>query len=688
MFQWLRLQQSRQGEEGLVCLAVAAELMGAPQELRQLRARYPVSQHGLTLGQLQEAAASLGFVARSIVCEMDTLRRLRPGTILQWGRTGFVVIGRASRRGGIRIFDPGSGWRRVSRAQAERYLTGAGLEISHCPPTESRRSRPALTAFSLLRWTSGIRDALVQSLLFSVFLQAYVVVGPMYMRAVVDDVVPNADADLLASLAVAFALLAFFNAGAMALRGLSVRQLSVHLNWDMTTRVFHHLVRLPLEWFQTRRLGDVLSRFQGVDQVRNVVSSSMSIGLDGALSATTLVMLALFSPPLAAISLSGLAIYIAIRMVAIPIALRLNRKTVVAASVEQGKRIETLRAIQSIKAMAAEPNRESDWAGRLAETIRAAQDSALATTYFSSLQALVSALTYVALLYVGARGVLQGSVTLGLLTAAVAYHSQFNQRAVAVFEQFVSWRMLDVQLDRLADIALEPVEPGLDSGAAGSSRIRGALGARELSFRYGAQDPFIIRHASFNIRTGEFVAISGPSGCGKTTLLKLLSGLYSPTEGQVLIDGRPLAEWGRGTVRKQLGIVMQDDQLLAGSIAENVSFFDEHADQDWVWSCLRSAGLEDEVQALPLNVGSLVGDLGASLSGGQKQRLLIARALYRRPRILLLDEATSHLDIAKERSVNATLAELPVTRIVVAHRPETIASADRVIRFEGGQLVS
>jgi ATP-binding cassette subfamily B protein RaxB len=215
-----------------------------------------------------------------------------------------------------------------------------------------------------------------------------------------------------------------------------------------------------------------------------------------------------------------------------------------------------------------------------------------------------------------------------------------------------------------------------------------AIELRGLRFRYGASDPWILDGIDLAITPGESVAIVGPSGCGKTTLLRLLASLLEPTAGEISIDGHPLAPGAHGHYREQIGVVLQDDQLFAGSIADNISFFADAPSQQRIEACARQAAVLDDVQAMPMAFHTLIGDMGTVLSGGQKQRVLIARALYREPGLLLLDEATSHLDLARERSVNVAVAQLPMTRIVVAHRRETILAADRIVVLEKGRIAA
>jgi ATP-binding cassette subfamily B protein RaxB len=274
-------------------------------------------------------------------------------------------------------------------------------------------------------------------------------------------------------------------------------------------------------------------------------------------------------------------------------------------------------------------------------------------------------------------------MTTGTLVLCVAYAEQFAARARDLIDKLVELRLLRVHTQRIADIALTEPERDVAStwaGAAPEPRIE----VDAVAFRYAEGEPWVLKDCSLAIAAGESVAISGPSGCGKTTLAKLILGLLQPTEGRITIGGIDIRKFGLGAYRAQFGAVMQEDELFSGSIADNISFFDPNADMDAIRTAAAMASIADDVMAMPMGYETLVGDMGSSLSGGQKQRVLLARALYRRPRILLLDEATSHLDVSRERRINGEVARLAITRIIIAHRPETIASADRVIHLIDG----
>ena len=275
-----------------------------------------------------------------------------------------------------------------------------------------------------------------------------------------------------------------------------------------------------------------------------------------------------------------------------------------------------------------------------------------------------------------------------MIFAFMAYKGNFSDKASSLVEQFIAFRMLGLHLERLSDIALIDKESPHVSLAPPyeNLQIKGALQLDNICYRYNSHSPYILKSLNVAISQGECVAIIGPSGCGKTTLLKILTGLLSPETGQIKIDGKKLADMALENYRRQIGVVMQEDSLFAGSIAENIAFFDPQINMQAVWQASQLASMHDDIMAMPMKYETLVGDMGAALSGGQKQRILLARALYKQPKVLLMDEGTAHLDIATEQKVNQSLISLGITRIIIAHRPQTIMIANRVLEFVGGQL--
>ncbi|ATQ77480.1 ABC transporter ATP-binding protein [Massilia violaceinigra] len=682
------MRQTETAECGLACLAIAASAFGANIELASLRQKYQISSRGMTLREIKEIAADMNMVGRAVRCEVDQLAELKCPALLHWELKHFVVLDKVKGMT-FHIHDPARGRIKLYASEVSRKFSGAALELTEAKGFVKRKEPSPLSLKSWFRFIPEMYGPLIHIMILSLLLQCYILASPFYLQLAIDQAAHKGDKSILTVLAFGFGLLCVFNAGATLLRGIVVTRLTALLNWDMTVRLFRHMIRLPLPWYQRRRLADILSRFDSINEIRELLSGALvAVLVDGILAVATLILMFVLAPVLAWVVLGGFAIFVGLRFCALPLSIRFGMDALIANVEENGKRIESVRAIQTLKVMGAENEREGDWANKFSSTIKCNQNSALADLSFTTLQGMVEGAIRIVLIYLGVVAILDAKMSVGLFYAFLAYQTQFTFKAGALFDQVIRWRMTDMYSHRLADIVLTPKEEGIDAAVAGQPEIIGELEFRSLGFSYGPREPYVFAGVSFSVKCGEYVAIVGPSGAGKSTLLKVLCGLYPASQGEVLVDGRPLSWWGPKSVRRALGVVMQDDELLSGTIADNVAFFDEEVEMQRVWVCLRQAAMMDDVMNMPLRAETMIGDMGSSLSGGQKQRLLLARALYRRPKILVLDEATSHLDVAREGEINAALKALSITRIIVAHRQETIDSADRVIRLENGRVVS
>lgn len=683
----MQFQQTEAAECGLVCLAYASSKFGAHLDMPELRRKFPISSRGLTLRQLTDIATELDLQARAVRCEPDELKDLKLPAILHWGFNHFVVLDKIS---GDRVVlhDPAKGRVRLTLTDLRSQFTGVALELSEAPKFRRRREKSPLSILSWIRITPALYSAFGQVLLLSVLLQVYVVASPFYMQLAIDQGALKGDRALLLTLAIGFGIFGLFNVGAGYLRNLATQQITTHLGWDMGLRLFQHMIRLPLGWFQRRRLADTISRFESLRPIRDLISGALISSLiDAVLATTTLAMMFIFSWKLALCVCASLAIYIAIRLGSLPASLRMSGEALTADIQENSKRIETIRAIQTIKVMSAENVQTGQWSNKYAESLGRTFKAATYNTSVATTHHVFEVIISTLIIYAGALSIIENRMTVGILYAFMAYKGQFSGAVSNILEQAIQWKLSDIYSYRLADIVLTPREEGVDRLEINEPHISGLLEVDGLSFRYAPYEPLVFKNLTFTVQPGEFVAIVGPSGVGKSSLLKVLCGLYPPFAGEVRLDGRPLASWSTRTVRSNYGVVMQDDDLLSGSIAENVAFFDEHIDMARVWRALEAAALKNEVMALPMKVETFVGDMGGALSGGQKQRLIIARALYRNPRVLLMDEATSHLDQANEALINAELHKLSITRIVIAHRIETIRAADRIFDMATGQFI-
>lgn len=681
------VMQAEAAECGLACVAMVAGYHGRMTDLAALRRRVPVSTKGMTLGGVLEAARTLGLTGRGLRLEPEALHALRTPAILHWDMDHFVVL-KAVRGDRVVLHDPARGERRLSLAELATHFTGVALELT--PTTDFVRGdeRRKLRLTALLGRVDGAGRAVAMALVLSLVLQVFVLASPFYMQLAVDEAVLQGDTGLLVALAVGFALLTAVKLVADWIRARVLLAINQVVAFQMVANLFHHMIRLPVEWFTRRHIGDLVSRFGATQPIIDLVSRGLVAAVvDGLMALLTLAMILLYSPTLAAVVLAALVLQVVLRLGGFRLLRAREEEAIEAAAKEQTTFIETARAMQSIRLFGREADREALWQGRHAEVVN--RDAALGRTRedFRAGKELVSGLELIVVVYLGARLSIAGELTIGMLFAFMAYRQQFFDKTLALLETAVSFRLLDLHLQRIADIALSEREAGVDLGQPLVARpLAGRVELRDICFRHAAFEPELLVGVNLDVAAGEFVAITGPSGTGKTTLLKVMLGLLNPTAGQVVVDGQPLGPAGMQAYRAQVGVVMQDDALLAGSIAENISFAEARPEVGWMRQCAAMAGIDAEIMAMPMTYGTLVGDLGLALSGGQRQRLLLARALYRRPRILLMDEGTSHLDLAKEREVNAALAALEITRIVIAHRPDTIAAADRVLVLRDGRL--
>ena len=673
------IRQTEAAECGLACLAMISSFHGHRIDLNTLRRRHPVSLKGVTLRGLIQVASQMQLTSRPIRFELAHLKQLQLPAIVHWDMNHFVVLKSVGRRG-IVVHDPASGQRFLPIAEASKHLTGVALEPSPSESFSPKDDRARLRFATFWTQLRGSTHAIVQILILSLVLEAFVIASPFYLQVTVDEVIARGDVDLLIVLAVGFGLLTAIKVVSTAIRSLILLILQSVLHFQIGARLFHHLLRLPISYFEKRHVGDILSRFTSIEPIRTALAEGViAAAIDGAMALLTLAMIFFYSMQLAFVVLAAFTLYAGARLGLYRLLRERSLAVIEARARENSTFIETLRAVQSLKLFNRESDRETQWLNRYADVVSANVRLGRAKLWFTAINDGIFGLENIVTVYLAARLALNNEMTIGMIFAFMSYKQHFIDKSVQLVEKGLDFRILELHLERLADIALNPLERGHDQPLEYKREIQGRIELRNVSFRYAETEPFALEDISFAIEPDEFVTIMGPSGGGKTTLVKIMLGLLEPASGEVLIDGVPLPTTGARAYRESVGAVMQDDLLLSGSIADNICFFDPDFDQARMVECAHSAGIHDEITTMPMAYNSLVGDMGSSLSGGQKQRVLLARALYRQPRILFLDEGTSHLDVENERRINESLKRLRITRISVAHRPETSSAADRVL---------
>ena len=678
--------QSQSSECGLACLAMVASHHGQRTRLSELRQRFALSIKGASLGKLIDISRQLGMSARALRLDMADLDSLQTPCILHWDLNHFVVLA-STRRGKATIYDPAQGRILLDKAEVSKHFTGVALEIAPDAGFEPRKDAPSISMRQLTGRVTGLWAALGTILGLSLALQVFVALGPFFLQWVVDQVLVSADRDLLVVLGIGFALVVVSQVAIGLMRGWAVTYLSGRLGFQWMGNVFAHLLKLPMDFFEKRHLGDVVSRMGAVQAIQRTMTTSFVEALiDGLMALVTLAMMLVYSWKLALVTLAAVGLYLGIRTIAYRPMRRGTEQQLVAAAKQQSHLLESIRGMQSLKVTGTQALREAGYRNLMHDTINRDVWLARLGLGFSSASQLVFGIERIVVIWLGATLALSNALSVGMLIAYLAYKDQFAQRVGSLIDKWIEFRMLRLHGERLSEIVLAAPEADVSSPFELPLPEVSSLQVHGLSYRYADGEPEILEACSFEVKAGESLAIVGASGCGKTTLVKLLLGLLTPNAGKVSIGGHDIRKIGLHNYRRMVGAVMQDDRLFAGSIAENIALGEESIDFDQVEKAARLASIHDEISSMPMGYHSLIGDMGTSLSGGQKQRVLLARALYRQPRILFLDEATSHLDVRRERMVNAAVRELALTKIIIAHRRETIASADRVLMLRGGRL--
>jgi len=676
------LRQTQAAECGLTCVGMIAGFYGHHIDMVSLRQRFPSSLKGSTLANVMSFAQNLGMGCRAVRLELDELDKLSLPCVLHWDMNHFVVL-KGFAKNKIIIHDPARGVRKVPMDEVSTSFTGVALELYPAATFEKKDEKKSISMFNLIRNVSGIGSAFTQVALLSLALEFFGIITPFYMQWVIDQVLVSADRDLLTLLGVAFICITLFQNLISALRSWVTTWFSSMLSVQWSSNLCAHLLGLPLNYFEERHVGDILSRFGSIANIQSTLTGRfISSIFDGVMALVTLGVIFTYNATLTFVVIGLFLLYALIRWISFEPFRQANEDQLLASAVVQSQLLESIRGVQAIKLNNKQDLRVSTYTNETVESTNKGITTQKLSIGFSTLQGTISGVGKVVLIWLAAAQVLDGNFTSGMLVAFISFSDQFISRSAGLINALIEFKMLRLHGERLSDIVLSEKEQNMESNVAlaedkGSVR----LDISALSFRYSATDADIFCGFNLSINAGESVAIIGPSGQGKTTLAKLLLGLLKPDAGSICIDGVDHTKLGMTHYRDLIGSVMQNDILFAGSIMDNISFFDASLDKVQVEKAARVAQIHGDIMAMPMGYNSMVGDMGSSLSGGQVQRVILARALYRQPRVLILDEATSHLDVARESAINDAIKHMNITRIMIAHRPETILSADRIIQI-------
>ncbi|MCC5792145.1 MAG: peptidase domain-containing ABC transporter [Legionellaceae bacterium] len=673
------ITQEQLAECGHACVAMISKFHGHRIELLSLRALEAPTMNGSSMMDLVRLFEKLDFSTRAIRVDVGELKQVQCPAVLHWNLNHFVVL-KSVHNKHIVIHDPAVGERTVSLDEVSRSFTGIVLEVNKNEFFSPIQDSNKLSLLDLFKNISGLKHSLIILLLLSLAIEVFMLVNPLFIQYVTDVVTSSSNINNLYVIVVGFLILTLCHTFIEYMRSHFVVYLTNRMTEYFSAGVLHHLLKIPYHYFQSRHKGDILSRFHSINEIQSkITTDSINTLLDGFVIILALVIMFIYSIKLTLIVLFALTAYALLRVMAYRHHKKQTELSIYEHAQVNSKFLEIIQSIMSIKLYSKEKAMFQGWQNHFIKAMNADIKISRVNILYNVGNIFVFNIEHILVIAIGAILVMNNQFSVGMLMAFLAYRQSLVNKSSSFIQKIFDYKLISVQLNRVADILLQPIEKK-DHSRKLTKEIFGDIKVNNLSYRYAEHQNWIIKDISFHIKQGEKVAITGPSGVGKTTLLKILLGLFVPSSGEILIDDLPLSSLGLSQYRKVCATVMQDDTLISGSIIDNITFMDTKIDMGRVYEVSKMAQIHADILEMPMKYETLIGDLGSTLSGGQKQRILIARALYKNPRILFLDEATSHLDIETEIKINDILKNINITQVIIAHREESIKMADRIIQ--------
>jgi ATP-binding cassette subfamily B protein RaxB len=674
--------QIQQAECGLACIAAVLKNKGSNISLRELRSRFNISSRGTNLNDLKEISSKNGLLARALKVEKDEIQDLKLPAIIHWNFDHYVVLEKI-KKNRFFIFDPAVGHREISHSEFFDSYTGVALEMSKLKTFKEKTKKDTLKFSSIIKVNSDIKKTFFFAISFFFLTEVFVLLTPIFLRFTIDQSVSDGSLQIVFFVSISFGLFAIVNTFADYLKERAFIRLNLLFGWDMTIRLFMHMLRLPMKWFDKRILADILTRFDSLEPIKSMLSTgAITTMLNGVFISVLIILLFWLSTALALIVILSVLITVIIKLATLKKSLHLAADAFLATINEKTRKIETIKGIQSIKTSSGESKIESEWFNTFSNVISTQEKNLIYDTKVNIAIKTIDNIIFVLIIYNGVSLILSNSLSVGTLFAFMSYRTMFTGRFNALIDIFIQFKLLSIHTNRIADLVLE--EKDEDNNLNNGLMLEGSIEVKNLAFTYSSYENTVFQNLNISVKPGEFFSIVGKSGCGKSTFLKVLLGLYKPSFGDILFDNVSINNLGATNVRKRIGTVLQNDCLFKGTIADNVTFFSEEFDEEKIYKCLEIACIKDDVINLPMGINS---DVGNSFSAGQVQRILIARALYKKPKVIVMDEATSNLNVEIENRILENIRNLEVTVVIVSHRKSIIDFSDRVFDFEKQALI-
>ena len=673
-------------DAGLEALVLLLHFQGVAADREQIRHRLGAEKIGAS--EILRCAKDLGLKARSFRTDWSRLARTPLPAIATLRDGGFMVIGKAT-EDQVLVQVPGQA-RPVFMTRAELLaIWDGGLILM-----TRRAGLSDITRRFDITWFLGAihkyRRLLGEVMVASFFLQIFALVSPLFFQVVIDKVLVHRSLSTLDVLVIGLVAISMFETVLGILRTYLFAHTTNRIDVELGARLFRHLLALPMAYFQARRVGDSVARVRELENIRNfLTSSALTLAIDLLFTFVFLAVMFVYSPLLTWIVLGSFPFYIAISAGVTPLFRRRLDEKFRRGAENQAFLVESVTGIETLKAMAVEPQMQRRWEEQLAGYVTASFRVLSLGNTASQMVQFVSKVVTAAILYFGARLVIDGSLSVGELVAFNILAGRVSAPVLRLAQIWQDFHQARLSVQRLGDILNTTAEPTYSVGRTQLPQLRGNITFEHVTFRYRVDGQEILHDISFDVPAGQMVGIVGPSGSGKSTFAKLVQRLYVPESGRVLIDGTDIAMADPAGLRRQIGVVLQENVLFNRSVRENIALSDPAMPMERIVAAATLAGAHEFILELPEGYDTVVGERGSTLSGGQRQRIAIARALIADPKILIFDEATSALDYESERIIQQNMKEIAKGRtvLIIAHRLSTVRAADRIVTLERGRLV-